>query len=104
MPRDFDVILYGATGFTGRQTVAYFNQHAPPNLRWAIAGRNKGKLEALDAHATVLVSGSASQDEIDAIVSRTRVLASVTSARKAGEWWAMTSAPLVRRTAPRTRG
>jgi short subunit dehydrogenase-like uncharacterized protein len=74
MSRDFDVILYGATGFTGRQAVAYFRKNAPADLRWAIAGRNKGKLEALDAQVPVLVAGSANQAEIDAVVSRTRVL------------------------------
>lgn len=43
--RPFDVILYGATGFTGRQTVRYFQQYAPPGVRWAVAGRNRGKLQ-----------------------------------------------------------
>lgn len=74
MLRDFDVILYGATGFTGRQTVAYFRKYAPAGVRWAIAGRNKGKLEALNAEVPVLVAGSSDQSEIDAVVSRTRVL------------------------------
>jgi short subunit dehydrogenase-like uncharacterized protein len=36
---DFDVVLYGPGGFTGRQTVRYFLQYAPAKLRWAIAGR-----------------------------------------------------------------
>jgi short subunit dehydrogenase-like uncharacterized protein len=76
MSRDFDVILYGATGFTGRQTVAYFRKHAPAGLRWAIAGRNEGKLEALNAEVPVLVAGSQDQADIDAVVSRTRVLLS----------------------------
>ena len=39
--RDYDVLLYGASGFTGKQTVAYFARHAPASLRWAIAGRNR---------------------------------------------------------------
>jgi short subunit dehydrogenase-like uncharacterized protein len=69
MPRDFDIILYGATGFTGRQTVAYFTAHAPPNIRWAIAGRNRAKLEALDAKVPILTS-------IDEIAQSTRVLLS----------------------------
>jgi short subunit dehydrogenase-like uncharacterized protein len=76
MPREFHVILYGATGFTGRQTVAYFQKYAPADLRWAIAGRNKGKLEALNAQVPVLVAGSANQSDIDILVSRTRVLLS----------------------------
>jgi short subunit dehydrogenase-like uncharacterized protein len=77
--RDFDVILYGATGFTGRQTVAYFAQHAPSTLRWAIAGRNRTKLESLleslNAAVPVLAADSNDQPAIDAMVSRTRVLA-----------------------------
>ena len=28
--KEFDVVLYGATGFTGRQSVDYFRHHAPP--------------------------------------------------------------------------
>ncbi len=44
--RPYDVILYGATGFVGRQTVAYFAEHAQ-DLRWALAGRNAARLEAV---------------------------------------------------------
>ena len=45
-----DVVLYGATGFVGRQTVAYFAAHAG-GLRWALAGRNYDKLAAVRANA-----------------------------------------------------
>jgi short subunit dehydrogenase-like uncharacterized protein len=74
MPRDFDVILYGASGFTGRQTVAYFAQHAPSGLRWAIAGRNRAKLEALNSGVTILTADAADPIGIDALVQRTQVL------------------------------
>lgn len=44
--REYDVVLYGASGFTGKQTVQYFAKHAHPSqVRWAIAGRNQQKLE-----------------------------------------------------------
>lgn len=46
--RQFDVVLYGATGFVGRQTAAYFAGNADvkaSGLRWAIAGRNRAALE-----------------------------------------------------------
>ena len=46
--RTYDVVLYGATGFVGHQTVAYFAAHAH-GLRWALAGRNRAKLEAVRA-------------------------------------------------------
>jgi short subunit dehydrogenase-like uncharacterized protein len=46
--REYDVVLYGATGFVGRQTVAYFARHAG-GLRWALAGRSAARLEAVRA-------------------------------------------------------
>ncbi|MGE0104476.1 MAG: trans-acting enoyl reductase family protein [Blastocatellales bacterium] len=78
--RDYDVVLYGATGFTGRQTVEYFAANTSPGeLRWAIAGRNREKLEEVrrkigEHKIDVLVADSGDQAAIDAIVSRTRVL------------------------------
>ncbi|MDQ1635937.1 MAG: hypothetical protein QOJ32_2746, partial [Frankiaceae bacterium] len=47
LDRPFDVVLFGASGFTGRLTAQYLAAHAPADLRWAIAGRNRGKLEKL---------------------------------------------------------
>jgi short subunit dehydrogenase-like uncharacterized protein len=43
--RDFDVVLFGATGFTGALTAEYLARNGPDGLRWALAGRNQGKLE-----------------------------------------------------------
>ena len=45
--REFDVVLFGATGFTGGLTAEYLAEHAPDDCRWALAGRNQGKLEAV---------------------------------------------------------
>ncbi|NYD43345.1 saccharopine dehydrogenase family protein [Nocardioides panaciterrulae] len=45
--REFDVVLFGATGFTGQLTAAYLARHAPAGLRWALAGRNQEKLAAV---------------------------------------------------------
>lgn len=47
--REYDVVLFGATGFTGALTADYLARHAPAGLRWALAGRNRGKLEAVRA-------------------------------------------------------
>jgi len=44
--RRFDVVLWGATGFTGKLTAEYLLQrHAGQGLRIALAGRNADKLE-----------------------------------------------------------
>ena len=45
--RKHDVVLFGATGFTGGLTAEYLARTAPPGCRWALAGRNTGKLAAL---------------------------------------------------------
>jgi short subunit dehydrogenase-like uncharacterized protein len=42
---EFDVIVYGATGFTGRLVAEYLTQAYPEGLRWAMAGRSLAKLE-----------------------------------------------------------
>jgi short subunit dehydrogenase-like uncharacterized protein len=43
--RRHDVVLFGATGFTGGLTAEYLAAHAGEGTRWALAGRNRGKLE-----------------------------------------------------------
>jgi short subunit dehydrogenase-like uncharacterized protein len=45
--REFDVVLFGATGFTGGLTAEYLAHAVPDGCRWALAGRNPGKLEAV---------------------------------------------------------
>jgi short subunit dehydrogenase-like uncharacterized protein len=78
--RHHDVVLYGASGFTGRQTAAYFASHAPAGLRWAIAGRDRARLEAvrqsLGGSFDILVADGADQAAIDVMVGSTRVLLS----------------------------
>ncbi len=43
--REYDVVLFGATGFTGQLTAEYLARAAGPATRGAIAGRNMAKLE-----------------------------------------------------------
>ncbi|WP_128379475.1 saccharopine dehydrogenase family protein [Streptomyces cavernae] len=45
--RTYDIVLFGATGFVGELTAEYLARHAPDGLRWAVAGRDAGKLERL---------------------------------------------------------
>ncbi|SCG39518.1 saccharopine dehydrogenase family protein [Micromonospora halophytica] len=45
--RPYDLVLFGATGFTGGLTAEYLARHAPTGLRWALAGRNPAKLAAV---------------------------------------------------------
>ncbi|TDD77878.1 saccharopine dehydrogenase family protein [Actinomadura rubrisoli] len=45
--RPYDIVLFGATGFTGALTAEYLAEHADPGTRWALAGRNQAKLAAV---------------------------------------------------------
>jgi short subunit dehydrogenase-like uncharacterized protein len=47
--RQYDLALFGATGFTGGLTARYLAEHGPANLRWALVGRNRDKLDAVAA-------------------------------------------------------
>jgi len=83
--RRLDVILFGATGFTGGLTAGYLARHAPAGIRWALAGRNADKLAdvrerlaAIDPACTALELLRADIDDADslrAVAESTRVLA-----------------------------
>ncbi|HSZ10393.1 MAG TPA: saccharopine dehydrogenase NADP-binding domain-containing protein, partial [Steroidobacteraceae bacterium] len=76
LDRKYDIVLYGASGFTGRQTVAYCKQFAPRGLRWAIAGRNRSKLESVNsAAADVLVADAQDDGALNALAAQTSVVA-----------------------------
>jgi len=47
--RPYDLVLFGATGFTGGLTADYLAAHGPAEMRWALVGRNRSKLEAVVA-------------------------------------------------------
>lgn len=76
--RDFDIIVYGATGFTGRLVAEYFVQTGA--TRWAMAGRSLSKLEevrdAIGAPADIpLVTASADDPaSLHAMCQRTVVV------------------------------
>ena len=81
--REFDVIVWGATGFTGKLVAEYLLRQygAGADLSWAIAGRNETKLEALrhelgDAAASVpiLTADSADRASLQQLATRTRVV------------------------------
>ena len=79
MPNDrkYDIVLYGASGFTGRQTVEYCRQFAPSHLRWAIAGRNRSKLQSVNsAEADVLVADAQDDHALNSLAEQARVVLS----------------------------
>ena len=81
--KDLDIVLWGATGFTGKLVAKYMARHAR-ETRWAIAGRNRGKLEALraeleplrkrDEPLPIIVGDSHDAASLDALTKRTKVV------------------------------
>lgn len=72
---DFDIIIYGATGFTGRLVAEYMNA-THPNRPWAMAGRSAEKLAqvrdemGLPADTAMVVADASDPASIKAMVAR----------------------------------
>lgn len=80
--REFDVVVLGATGFTGRLVAERLATDGGPGLRWAIAGRSASKLESLTADLATGACGLPAAVVVDAtdeeglrkLAERTRVI------------------------------
>ncbi len=80
--RENDIVLFGASGFTGGLTAEYLARHAPEGVRWSIAGRSERKLRELADRlageprppAGVVVADVADDASVRAMARRTRVL------------------------------
>ena len=79
MDKKYQIILYGATGFTGRLCAEYFKANYP-DLNWAISGRNKKKLEdlknELNLDCDIFVADSEDYAAIQNFVKQTKVVLS----------------------------
>jgi short subunit dehydrogenase-like uncharacterized protein len=72
--RQHDVVVLGATGFTGALTARYLADHAPDTTRWAVAGRNRSKLERLGLDVPLLHADVNEPDSLRQLAESTRVL------------------------------
>lgn len=80
--RELDIVVYGATGFTGRLVAEYLNNQYGVNgeVVWAMAGRSQSKLEqvrdemGISADVPLVVADSSNLDSIKAMVERTAVV------------------------------
>ena len=78
MTREYDLVLYGATGFVGVLTAKYLASAAPAGARIALAGRSRAKLEAVRGELGVdwgiVVADSTKQTDLDAMAASTKVV------------------------------
>lgn len=81
--REFDVVIMGATGFTGRLVAEHLlTRHGVDgDLRWALAGRSESKLEDIRdglgdraAALPLIVADSHDRESLDRLVQRARVI------------------------------
>ena len=82
MTKPFDLVVHGATGFTGRLVVEYLLQRYPAGsgLRWAMGGRSADKLAAVrdavgaPADTPLVVTDSADPASLQALMAQTRLV------------------------------
>src|SRR3954462_5976175 len=76
----FDIVVYGATGFTGQLIAEYLAAHykGDANLKWAMAGRSKDKLASVrdaigaPADTPLIVADAADPASLKAMVDQTK--------------------------------
>jgi len=79
---DFDIIVYGATGYTGRLVAEHLlkTYGVGKDLAWAIAGRNAGKLAEVRAEIgasdslPLVVADASDPKSLAAMVARTKAI------------------------------
>ena len=78
--RDFDLIIWGATGFTGNLVCDYINKnYNEKELRWAIAGRNEKKILKLQQKLKIddsrtIIADSSDKDSLVKMVKKSKVV------------------------------
>ena len=80
--KPFDIVVHGATGFTGRLVIEYLLQKYPTGsgVRWAMSGRSADKLGAVrdevgaPADTPLVVTDSADAGSLAALMAQTRLV------------------------------
>jgi short subunit dehydrogenase-like uncharacterized protein len=79
-PSKFDIVVYGATGFTGQLIAEYLAEHykGDANLKWAMAGRSKDKLASVrdaigaPSDTPLIVADASDPASLKAMVGQTK--------------------------------
>ena len=79
MDKKFDIIIYGATGFTGSLGAKYMDKYSN-EFKWAIAGRDSNKLEKLQneipAKPEIVIADANDEQALLKLTASTKVVAS----------------------------
>lgn len=82
--REFDLVVFGATGFTGRLAALYLARQYGTSVRWAIAGRRRDALEKIRAEVAaidpkladlpIVIADSNDVKSLDALTANTKAV------------------------------
>ncbi|EMC98907.1 hypothetical protein BAUCODRAFT_103474 [Baudoinia panamericana UAMH 10762] len=81
--QQYECIVFGATGYTGRYTCEHIQSSLPTDFRWAVAGRSETKLQRLvadlkhlnpDRPPPAIETASLEKDNLVALANKTKVL------------------------------
>lgn len=77
--KPFDIILIGATGFTGKRAAHYLKDHSPENLNWGIAARNSNKLSAVADELRIssdrcFIIDTTNKEQVEAVAKKTKII------------------------------
>jgi short subunit dehydrogenase-like uncharacterized protein len=82
--REFDLVVFGTTGFTGKMVAIYIAKRYGASFKWAIAGRRRDALEQIRDELTlinndlrnlpIVIADSSDAASLDAMTGRTKVV------------------------------
>ncbi len=79
--KGLDIVVYGATGFTGKLCADYIHATGRP-IKWAIAGRNADKLKTVQAglspEVEIIIADCDDDSALQAMTARAKVVLSTT--------------------------
>lgn len=89
--REHDLIVFGATGFTGQMAAVYIAKRYGSKFKWAIAGRRMSALQELKSNLCaidsslrdlpIVIADTGDIPSLEAMVKRTKVIISTTGAQ-----------------------
>ncbi|KAL4750464.1 hypothetical protein BDW72DRAFT_175729 [Aspergillus terricola var. indicus] len=81
--REFDIVVLGPTGYTGKYCAEHIVTHLPTNLKWALAGRSTKKIESVaqelkrlnpDRSDPEIISVELNKEELRSLAERTKLI------------------------------
>ncbi|MBT8471116.1 MAG: saccharopine dehydrogenase [Marinicaulis sp.] len=78
--KEFDIVVFGASGYTGRLVAEYLDKNYTGSLNWAMAGRNEEKLKAVreeigaNEATPILLADAADMGAIEDLCKKSKVI------------------------------